>query len=99
MTSQVIKKLKEAGKLKKDIPFIHVAGTNGKGSVCAFLTSVLKNKGFKVGTFVSPHLIDFEERIMINEQMISKTDVVRLGNYLLGIDLESDLQCLIIALQ
>lgn len=102
VTSQVIKKLKEAGKLKKDIPFIHVAGTNGKGSVCAFLTSVLKNKGFKVGTFVSPHLIDFEERIMINEQMISKTDVVRLGNYLLGIDFGIGLTmfdyCLAIAL-
>lgn len=86
VTEQVIKILKEKGKLKADIPFIHVAGTNGKGSVCAFLTSILMENGYKVGTFVSPHLIDFEERIMVSEQMISKADVTRLGNYLIDID-------------
>lgn len=86
VTEQVIKILKEKGKLKADIPFIHVAGTNGKGSVCAFLTSILMENGYKVGTFVSPHLIDFEERIMVSGQMISKDDVTRLGNYLIDID-------------
>ena len=86
VTEQVIRILKEKGKLKADIPFIHVAGTNGKGSVCAFLTSILMENGYKVGTFVSPHLIDFEERIMVSEQMISKADVTRLGNYLVDID-------------
>lgn len=86
VTKQVIKILKEKGKLKTDIPFIHVAGTNGKGSVCAFLTSILTENDYKVGTFVSPHLIDFEERIMVSGQMISKADVTRLGNYLVDID-------------
>ncbi len=86
VTEQAIKILKEKGKLKADIPFIHVAGTNGKGSVCAFLTSILMENGYKVGTFVSPHLIDFEERIMVSGQMISKDDVTRLGNYLIDID-------------
>lgn len=86
VTKQVIKILKEKGKLKKDIPFIHVAGTNGKGSVCAFLTSILTESDYKVGTFVSPHLIDFEERIMVSGQMIPKADVTRLGNYLVDID-------------
>ncbi|WP_455721560.1 bifunctional folylpolyglutamate synthase/dihydrofolate synthase [Agathobacter sp.] len=86
VTKQVIKVLKEKGKLKRDISFIHVAGTNGKGSVCAFLTSILKENDYKVGTFVSPHLIDFEERIMVSGQMISKADVTRLGNYLVDID-------------
>ncbi len=86
VTEQVIKILKENGKLKRDIPFIHVAGTNGKGSVCAFLTSILIENDYKVGTFVSPHLIDFEERIQVSGQMISKADVTRLGNYLVDID-------------
>lgn len=70
----------------KSIPFIHVAGTNGKGSVCAFLTSVMKKSKKKVGTFVSPHLINFEERIRINGNMISKEDVTRIGNKLLQME-------------
>lgn len=65
------------------IPYIHVAGTNGKGSVCAFLSSIFKEAGYKVGTFISPHLMDFEERIMVNGQMISKEEVTRIGNFLL----------------
>lgn len=50
----------------RDIPAIHVAGTNGKGSVCAFLTSILKEAGYKTGTFISPHLIEVRERFLIN---------------------------------
>jgi dihydrofolate synthase/folylpolyglutamate synthase len=65
------------------MPFIHVAGTNGKGSVCAFLTSVFRETGLKVGTFISPHLIDFEERIMVDGRQISREDVTRIGNVLL----------------
>ena len=65
------------------MPFIHVAGTNGKGSVCAFLTSVFREAGLKVGTFISPHLIDFEERIMVDGRQISREDVTRIGNVLL----------------
>ncbi len=48
---------------------IHVAGTNGKGSVCADLTSVLKEAGYQVGTFLSPHLENVRERILINGEM------------------------------
>ncbi len=51
---------------------IHVAGTNGKGSVCAFITSVLINSGKKVGTFTSPHLISMNERIKINNENLDK---------------------------
>ena len=54
--------LEQMGQPQNGMPFIHVAGTNGKGSVCAFLTSVFREAGLKVGTFISPHLIDFEER-------------------------------------
>lgn len=55
---------------------IHVAGTNGKGSVSHMLASVLMELGLKVGLYTSPHLIDFRERIKINGSMISKEDVV-----------------------
>ncbi len=48
------------------IPFIHLAGTNGKGSTAAFLASVLKTCGYRVGLFTSPHLVDFTERIQVN---------------------------------
>ena len=55
---------------------IHVAGTNGKGSVSHMLASILQEAGFRVGLFTSPHLKDFRERIRINGQMISNQDVV-----------------------
>lgn len=55
---------------------IHVAGTNGKGSVSHFLASVLHRAGLKVGLYTSPHLVDFRERIRINGQMIPQEDVV-----------------------
>jgi dihydrofolate synthase/folylpolyglutamate synthase len=51
---------------------IHVAGTNGKGSVCAMLESVLRASGFKTGLYTSPHLIDFSERFQINGMSISE---------------------------
>ena len=68
---------------QNELKFIHISGTNGKGSVCAFLTSVFREAGLKVGTFISPHLIDFEERIMVDGRQISREDVTRIGNVLL----------------
>lgn len=55
---------------------IHIAGTNGKGSVSNMLASVLQQAGYQVGLYTSPHLIDFRERIRINGEMISKQKVV-----------------------
>ena len=78
--------LKQMGQPQKGLPFVHVAGTNGKGSVCAFLTSIFREAGWKVGTFTSPHLVDFEERILVNGVKIEKEDVTRLGNQLLNQD-------------
>ena len=57
---------------------VHVAGTNGKGSVCSVIASVLMKAGYKVGVYTSPHLVDFRERIRINSSIISKKDVCRL---------------------
>jgi dihydrofolate synthase/folylpolyglutamate synthase len=60
----------------EDAPlFIHVAGTNGKGSTCAFLDAICRAAGFRTGLFTSPHLITFRERIRINGEMISGEDV------------------------
>ncbi len=54
---------------------VHVAGTNGKGSVCAMLASVLKAAGFKVGLYTSPHLVKFNERISVVGEAISEEDL------------------------
>ena len=55
---------------------IHVAGTNGKGSVSHMLASIMQEAGFKTGLYTSPHLTDFRERIKINGEMISRGQVV-----------------------
>ena len=64
------------GNPHKKFKCIHVAGTNGKGSVCHLLSSVFQEEGFKVGLYTSPHLKDFRERIKINGTEISKDKVV-----------------------
>ena len=61
------------GDPQEKIKFIHIAGTNGKGSVCAMLSSVLRRSGLKVGLYTSPYISFFEERIRINGEPISKT--------------------------
>ena len=55
---------------------IHVAGTNGKGSVSHMLAAILQKAGYKTGLFTSPHLKDFRERIRVNGEMISREDVI-----------------------
>lgn len=56
---------------------IHIAGTNGKGSVSNLIASVLQEQGYKVGLYTSPHLADFRERIRVNGKMIPREDVIR----------------------
>lgn len=60
------------GHPEKNFKIIHVAGTNGKGSVCAYIERILRENGYRTGLFTSPHLIDVRERICVNGQMISK---------------------------
>lgn len=57
--------------------FIHVAGTNGKGSVCTMLSAVLARAGYKVGLFISPYITDFRERIQVNNEMISEQELAQ----------------------
>ena len=59
------------GSPDKNRKMIHVAGTNGKGSVCAFLSTMLEEGGYRCGLFTSPHLMKINERFQINEQMVS----------------------------
>lgn len=70
--------LEKLGNPHKDGKFIHVAGTNGKGSVCAFVQNILTSAGFKTGKFISPNMIEVYERISINGENISPNDMDRL---------------------
>lgn len=60
------------GHPERELSFVHIAGTNGKGSTLSFLSEVLKCAGFKVGKYVSPTILDYRERIQVNDRMISK---------------------------
>ena len=66
------------GNPHKSLNCIHVAGTNGKGSTCAFLQSIFKHAGYDTGLYTSPHLIDFTERIRINDDCIPQPVVTEL---------------------
>lgn len=65
-----------------DQKFIHVAGTNGKGSVCQMLSCVLTRCNYKTGLFISPYITDFRERIQINNEMISKRELAQAVEHL-----------------
>ena len=67
-----------AGHPEQRLRFIHVAGTNGKGSTCAMLESIYRQAGLRTGLFTSPHLVSFRERIQIGRELISEHDIVRL---------------------
>jgi dihydrofolate synthase/folylpolyglutamate synthase len=67
---------KKLGNPQDNLKIIHVGGTNGKGSVCGFLQSILTLNGYKVGVYLSPHLQRFSERFLIDGDEISKDDIV-----------------------
>src|SRR5450631_373925 len=67
-----------AGNPQERLRFIHVAGTNGKGSTCAMLESIYRAAGLRVGLFTSPHLVSFRERIQVNRHLINEVEVMRL---------------------
>ena len=66
------------GNPQDELKFIHVAGTNGKGSFCSMLTSILKSAGYKVGTYTSPYILNFNERIAINGEPIPDDELASL---------------------
>lgn len=72
-----VAQVKNAMQLQPTCPVIVVAGTNGKGSTCAFLTQIYVQAGYKVGTLTSPHLVKFNERIAINAQPVDDAQIVQ----------------------
>lgn len=69
--------LEELGRPQDDLRFVHVAGTNGKGSTCAYLASILQAAGYRVGLFTSPFIECFEERIRVNGANITTEELAR----------------------
>ncbi|NMB33244.1 MAG: bifunctional folylpolyglutamate synthase/dihydrofolate synthase [Clostridium sp.] len=77
-----IKTLLEAmGNPHKSLKYVHVAGTNGKGSTCTFIGSILQNAGYKVGMYTSPYIENFTERIKINTNEIPKQDLAKITQF------------------
>jgi dihydrofolate synthase/folylpolyglutamate synthase len=76
--STIRRMLAGLGNPHRRFPCIHVAGTNGKGSVASNLASILMKSGYRVGLYTSPHLVRFNERITIDGREISNADIVRL---------------------
>lgn len=66
------------GNPQDKLKFVHVAGTNGKGSTCNMIAKVLEAAGYKTGLFTSPYIIDFRERMQINSQMIPEAELAKL---------------------
>ena len=75
---------------ERSCALVHVAGTNGKGSVCAMIESVLRASGLKTGLYTSPHLLSFQERFRINGVSISDK---KLNRYILALEAHSDAAC------
>ncbi len=75
---RVARLLRQLGDPQDRLRCIHVAGTNGKGSVCAMTASILQKAGYRTGLFTSPYLIDFRERFQINGKLIEKDVLCRL---------------------
>ncbi|MBO5852261.1 MAG: bifunctional folylpolyglutamate synthase/dihydrofolate synthase [Clostridia bacterium] len=70
--------LNKLGNPQDKLKFIHVAGTNGKGSCCTMLANVYKESGYKTGLYTSPYIVNFRERMQINGEYIPKETLVRL---------------------
>jgi Folylpolyglutamate synthase len=68
--------LNKLGSPEQNIKTIHIAGTNGKGSIASYIASVLIHSGFNTGLYTSPHLVSFNERFTINKAMASDEDIV-----------------------
>ena len=62
--------MRRLGNPEKDLKFVHIVGTNGKGSTAAMLASVLTRAGYKTGLFISPYVLEFRERMQLDGEMI-----------------------------
>ncbi|MDE7249582.1 MAG: bifunctional folylpolyglutamate synthase/dihydrofolate synthase, partial [Lachnospiraceae bacterium] len=73
------------GNPQDKLKFIHIAGTNGKGSVLAFCSEILKASGYRVGRYISPTIFEYRERIQVNGRPVSKKDLCRLMELMKGL--------------
>ena len=85
---QITAVCQKLGNPQNQFKAIHIAGTNGKGSVSTFVSTALKAAGYKVGTFVSPYIVDFCERVQINGEYISREDLCRLSQKVIDTKVE-----------
>ncbi|MBQ4630018.1 MAG: bifunctional folylpolyglutamate synthase/dihydrofolate synthase [Clostridia bacterium] len=83
--SNITLMLERLGNPQKGQKFVHVAGTNGKGSVSNMIKNILTNHGYKVGYYTSPYIEFFSERICINNEMISDSDLVHYTNRVMDV--------------
>ena len=74
--------MEKLGNPQKDLKFVHISGTNGKGSTAAFLSAILIEAGYKVGLFTSPYIVDFNERMQINNTNISDEELAEITTYI-----------------
>ncbi|MFA9377499.1 MAG: folylpolyglutamate synthase/dihydrofolate synthase family protein [Lachnotalea sp.] len=70
--------LKRVGDPHKELKFVHIAGTNGKGSTLAFISTILKTAGYKTGRYISPSVFSYREKIQVNEEYIQKESLAKL---------------------
>ena len=75
---RIVYLMNRLGNPQQDFKVIHVAGTNGKGSVCKYISSILQKAQYKVGLYLSPHIERFSERIVVNGEEITDEDIIRL---------------------
>ena len=81
-----VKEFKQKLTLKPKFKIITVAGTNGKGSVCFYMNQILKNTNYKIGLYTSPHFFNFNERIVINNEKCSVSEILKSLEYILGFE-------------
>ena len=81
-----VKEFKQKLTLKPKFKIITVAGTNGKGSVCFYINQILKHTNNKIGLYTSPHFFNFNERIVINNEKCSETEILKSLEYILGFE-------------
>lgn len=76
--TSIINLCEKLGNPQERLKFVHIAGTNGKGSTLAFISEILKEAGYRVGRYISPTIFEYRERIQVNGRMITKKDLCRL---------------------
>ena len=82
--------LPKTGSPDRGMKIIHIAGTNGKGSVAMYMAAALEANGFRTGLFTSPHLITIRERIQVNRELISEEDFTRLAENVLSVEMPDE---------